>query len=223
MNAFSRKDRPLRVSVENMPLNPGTTRSRDTKGHGFSIIELLVVVAIIMIISAMAILQLPTALRNSRSDTAMRQVVDQMRQAREYAIANRRYIQISFATVAGLAQITITQKNSLTAGAGPDKVLSVVPIQSPMQFTVFAAKGDTPDGYGNAAAIEFAGLNGGPPAGMYFQSDGELVAAVTYLPINGTVFVGATGDASTARAVTVLGTTGRVRGWNGTGATWNQF
>ena len=214
----------LNVSVDNnMPLNPGTTRSFNTGDRGFSIIELLVVVVIIVIISAMAIIQLPAALRNTRSDTALRQIVDQMRQAREYAIANRRYVQISFATVAGLAQITITQKNSLTAGAGPDRVLSVVPIQSPMQFTVFATKVDTPDGYGNAAAIEFNGLNGGPPAGMYFQSDGELVAAVTYLPINGTVFLGVPGDATTARAMTVLGTTGRVRGWNGVGATWNQF
>jgi type II secretory pathway pseudopilin PulG len=189
-------------------------------------VELVVVVSVIMIISAMAIIQLPTVLKNTRSDTALREIVDQMRQAREYAIANRRYVQISFATVGGLAQITITQKNSLTAGAGADKVLSIVPIQSPMQFTVFAAKGDTPDGFGNplpASGIEFNGLNLGPPAGMYFQSDGELVAALTYLPINGTVFLGAAGDPSTARAMTVLGTTGRVRGWNGSGATWNQF
>ncbi len=216
----------MSVSVDNMPLNTGTTRSLDTRDRGFSIIELLVVVAIIMIISAMALIQLPAALRNTRSDTALRQIVDQMRQAREYAIANRRYVQVSFAVAGGLAQITITQKNSLTAGAGADRVLSVVPIQSPMQFTVFATKADTPDGYGNAAAasgIEFNGLNGGPPAGMYFQSDGEFVAAVTYLPINGTVFLGVPGDTTTARAITVLGTTGRVRGWNGVGTAWNQF
>lgn len=206
-----------------MPFKPETTRRIHTGNCGFTIIELVVVVSVILIISAMAILQLPTVLKNTRSDTALREIVDQIRQAREYAIANRRYVQVSFATVGGLAQITITQKNSLTAGAGPDKVLSIVPIQAPMQFTLFAAKGDTPDAYGNAAAIEFAGLNGGPPAGMYFQSDGELVAAVTYLPINGTVFLGATADPSTARAMTVLGTTGRVRGWNGSGATWNQF
>lgn len=206
-----------------MPLKLGTTRRLGTGDCGFTIIELCVSVSIILIISAIAIIQLTPTLKNTRSDTALREIVDQMRQAREYAIANRRYVQVSFATVNGLAQITITQKNSLTANAGADKVLSVVPLQSPMQFTLFAAKGDTPDAFGSAAAIEFAGVNGGPPAGMYFQSDGELVAAVTYLPINGTVFLGATADPSTARAMTVLGTTGRVRGWNGSGATWNQF
>jgi prepilin-type N-terminal cleavage/methylation domain-containing protein len=191
--------------------------------RGFSMIEMVVVVAIIFIISAIAVLQLPASLLNVRSDTAMRQMLDQLRQAREYAITNRRYIQVSFATVGGLAQIVITQKNSLTAGAGADAVLSTIPIQAPMQFNVFGPKGDTPDNYGNAAAVEFAGINGGPPAGMLFQSDGEMVAAATYLPINGTVFLGVPGNASTARAVTVMGTTGRVRGWNGSGATWKQF
>ncbi len=223
MNGRSRRNKAVRLSVDKMPLKPRTSRRPRTRDCGFTLIELVIVVSVIVIISVMAMLQLPTVLKNTRSDTALRQIVDQMRQAREYAIANRRYVQISFATVAGLAQITITQKNSLTAGAGPDKVLSVVPIQAPMQFTLFAAKGDTPDAYGNAAAIEFAGVNNGPPAGMYFQSDGEFVAAVTYLPINGTVFLGAAGDPSTARAMTVLGTTGRVRGWNGSGAIWNQF
>ncbi len=223
MNGRSRRNKAVRLSVDNMPSKPGTSRTLRTGDCGFTIVELCIVVSVILIVSAMAILQLTPVLKNTRSDTALREIVDQMRQAREYAIANRRYIQVSFATVGGLAQITITQKNSLTLGAGPDKVLSIVPIQSPMQFTLFAAKGDTPDAYGNAAAIEFAGLSGGPPAGIFFQSDGELVAAVTYLPINGTVFLGATGDPSTARAMTVLGTTGRVRGWNGSGATWNQF
>jgi type II secretory pathway pseudopilin PulG len=224
MNSLSQRNKALRLSVDNMPLKLGTTRRLHTGECGFTIVELVIVVAVIMIISAMAVFQLPSALRNSRSDTALRQIVNQMRQAREYAIANRRYVQISFATVGGLAQITITQKNSLTAGAGVDRVLSVVPIQSPMQFTVFAAKGDTPDAYGNAAAIVFAGVNGGPPTGMYFQSDGELVQAIPpFLPINGSVFLGVAGNPTTARAMTVLGTTGRVRGWNGSGATWNQF
>jgi hypothetical protein len=92
-----------------------------------------------------------------------------------------------------------------------------------MQFYVFAAVSDTPDGYGHAAAIEFEGQNGGPVGGMFFQSDGELVDGATYLPINGTVFLGVPGTTATARAVTVMGTTGRVRGWKGSGASWFQF
>jgi hypothetical protein len=83
---------------------------------------------------------------------------------------------------------------------------------------------DTPDAYGNANPIEFESVANGPVGGMVFQSDGEFLDGATFLPINGTVFLGITGQQSTARAVTVLGTTGRVRGWKSTGATaWYQF
>ena len=57
-----------------------------------------------------------------------------------------------------------------------------------------------------------------------FQSDGEFLDGATFLPINGTVYLGVTGQTSTARAVTVLGTTGRVRGWKSNGSNvWYQF
>jgi hypothetical protein len=59
---------------------------------------------------------------------------------------------------------------------------------------------------------------------MVFQSDGEFLDGTTFLPINGTIFLGFPGQQSTARAVTVLGTTGRVRGWKSNGnTTWYQF
>lgn len=196
---------------------------------GFSTVELVVVVSIIFIITAMAMIQLPATLRTARADNAMREVMDQLRQAREYAIANRRYVQVTFPVVAGQAEIQITQRNDLTAGAGPvNPVLSTVPIQSPMGYLVFGALPDTPDAYGNGAAVEFGGVNGGPVGGMLFQSDGELVnggtvAAGAATPINGSVFLGATAQASSARAVTVMGTTGRLHGWKVGGTGWVQF
>jgi hypothetical protein len=127
--------------------------------------------------------------------------------------------------VAGQTQYEIqtTIKNSLTAGAGADVALPAVPIESPMTFYVNPAFPDTPDAFGNTNAIEFGGIAGGPPAGILFQSDGELVAAATYLPINGTVFIGIAGQPPVTRAVTVLGTTGRVRGWKYPSGTWTQF
>jgi prepilin-type N-terminal cleavage/methylation domain-containing protein len=199
----------------------GTSQDR-----GFSTIELLVVITLILVISAFALISLPTNLQSARADTALRQVMDQLRQAREYAIANRRFVQVTFGVVGGRPQIAMIQRNDLTPGGGPVNPVLLgqpVTIQPPMTFLVFGAKPDTPDGFGNGAALFFAGVGGGPPPGMLFRSDGEFVNAATSLPINGTVFLGVPGDASTGRAVTVLGTTGRVRGWKGSGATWNQF
>ncbi len=187
-------------------------------------VELCVVVALIMLISAIAITSLRPALQDANCDTAMRQVLDQLRQAREWAITNRRYEQVTFPVIAGLPNVVITQRDDLTAGAGAvNPVLSTVPIHNPEAFLVFGALPDTPDSYGNASGIVFGGVAGGPVGGMLFQSDGELVNGASYLPINGTVFLGLNGQNATARAVTVLGTTGRVHAWKISGTTWMRF
>jgi type II secretory pathway pseudopilin PulG len=191
-------------------------------------IEMSVVVMLILIISAMALIAYLPALQDARFDTATRQVVDQLRQAREYAITNRRYVQVTFpiVVVGGKNQyeVVLLQRNDLTAGAGAvNPVLSTILLQYPAQYLVFAGAPDTPDAFGKAAAVEFEGLNGGPVGGMLFQSDGELVDGTTFQPINGTVFLGFPGKNSSARAITILGGTGRARGWKGTGTTWTRF
>jgi type II secretory pathway pseudopilin PulG len=187
-------------------------------------IEMCVVVALILVLSAMAVFSMRPALQDANCDTAMRQVIDQLRQAREFAITNRRYVQVTFPVVGGLSEIVITQRNDLTAGAGAlNPVLSTVPIHNPEQFFVFGSLPDTPDAYGHGAGIVFEGTNGGPVGGMLYQSDGELVDGASLQPINGTVFLGLLGQTSTARAITVLGATGRVRGWKISGTTWTQF
>jgi prepilin-type N-terminal cleavage/methylation domain-containing protein len=209
------------VSVKKTAAKPMAERGSGNRQRGFSMIELVVVVSIILIITAISITQLRPNLQNARVDAAMRQVLETMRQAREFAVANRRYVQLSFPAN---NQLQITQLNTLTPGAGGiNPVLDTVTLSPPLVFTVDGMP-DTPDAYGNANAIEFESVANGPVGGMVFQSDGEFLDGATFLPINGTVFLGITGQQSTARAVTVLGTTGRVRGWKSTGTTaWYQF
>jgi len=191
--------------------------------------ELVVVISLILIISAMALFALQPALQDARFDAAMRQVVEQLRQAREYSITNHRYVQVTFPVVVagGVTQyeVQITELNAIPFGpGGANTVLSTVSIQRPATFYVFPAPApDTPDNYGNAASIVFEGTNNGPPGGMMFQSDGEFVDKATFQPINGTVFLGLPGQSTSARAITLLGSTGRVRGWKGTGGGWFQF
>jgi type II secretory pathway pseudopilin PulG len=202
-------------------------RSERNGERGFSLVELVIVITIAMIISVMAIINLQPSILNAKCDAAMKQVVDQIRQAREYAIANRRYVQISFPLLGVQPQVVITQMNTLTPGAGlVNPVLSTVTIEGPTTYYVMPGILDTPDAYGNGGAIYFGGVTNGPVGGMLFQSDGELVAAATFLPINGSVFMGIAGTPTTARAISVLGTTGRVHAWKSTGtagASWNQF
>jgi prepilin-type N-terminal cleavage/methylation domain-containing protein len=195
--------------------------------RGFSLIELLVVIGLILVVSAMALIQMAPIMADSKMDSSVRQVMDQLRQGREYAVANRRFVQVTFPTavVGGVAryEVVLTQMNTLTTGAGAiNPVLSTLIIQSPAQFAQLGGP-DTPDGYGNGAAIVFNSVSGWPIGGMLFESDGELVDGNTFQPINGTVFLGVPGKNTSARAITVLGTTGRIRGWKGTGTLWTQF
>jgi prepilin-type N-terminal cleavage/methylation domain-containing protein len=198
--------------------------------RGFSMIEICVVITLILIISAMAIMALQPSLQDSRFDTAMRQVIDQLRQAREYSIANRRYVQVTFPTVVVAGnpqyQVVMTERNAPPygpVGAGADVILSTTPIEAPAQFFRDPAVPDTPDAFGNTSAIEFEAQNPGPIGGMLFQSDGELVDGLTFQPINGTVSLGLTGLTTANRAITVLGSTGRVRGWKYNGTAWFQL
>jgi prepilin-type N-terminal cleavage/methylation domain-containing protein len=208
-------------------LKISTAKTASRRQAGFSLIEMLVVVTLICIVAAMVLVQMKPIMANADMDAAMRQVIDQIRQAREYSITNRRYVQISFPTavIGGVTryEVVVTQMNSLTSGAGTtNPVLTTTIIQAPAQYYSFGGL-DTPDAFGNGAPIVFEGTSGGPVGGMLFQSDGELVDGSTYQPINGSVFLGVPGTATTARAVTVLGSTGRVRGWTGNGINWTQF
>jgi len=189
--------------------------------RGFSMIELMIALTIILIVSAIAITKITPNMQQARVDAAMREVVTSFRQAREYAIANRRYVQISFPAN---NQIQMTQMNTLTPGAGAaNTVITTVTLAPPLVFNLDGMP-DTPDGYGNGGPIVFEGVVNGPVGGMLFQSDGELLDGATFLPINGSIFMGIPGQQSTARAVTILGTTGRVRGWKSNGnVTWYQF
>jgi prepilin-type N-terminal cleavage/methylation domain-containing protein len=209
------------VSVKNSDVKSMFERSGRNGQRGFSMIELVIVVSIVLIVTAISITQLKPNLQNARIDAAMREVVETFRQAREFAIANRRYTQVTFPAN---NQLQIIQLNTLTPGAGGiNTVLDTVTLAPPLIFTLDGMP-DTPDAYGNASAIVFENIANGPVGGMVFQSDGEFLDGTTFLPINGTIFLGIPGQQSTARAVTVLGTTGRVRGWKSTGATaWYQF
>jgi len=56
---------------------------------------------------------------------------------------------------------------------------------------------------------------------MQFTTNGSFVDSGNTL-VNGTVFLGIPGNQSTARAVTILGGTGRVREYHWDGAQWQE-
>lgn len=185
--------------------------------RGFSMVETLAVIAITLIIAAMAVPKLQPMIQEQRANAAVNQAVGQFRQAREYAISKRRYVQVQFS---GNNTITLIQKDSLLNKNNADVTLSTLSLEGTVVFTTFPGVPDTPDGFGNSSAIYFENTAGGPAAGMMFQSDGTFVDMGTGVPINGSVFMGVPTIDTSARAVTVLGATGRIRPYRSTPFGW---
>jgi type II secretory pathway pseudopilin PulG len=224
------------VKVKKQASEPASARRSRSRESGFTLIELAVVCIIAVTIMAIAVIQIVPSWQSAKSDNAMRVVVDQLRQAREYSIANRRYVQITFPVVNGLSEIVITQIASASAGETANKVLSTVYLPSPMLFQVTSTMPDTPDKFNtpsvgsSATQFRIEGTNTSPVGPWYFQSDGELIDNNTSLPIDGTISLGTGTNLAAARAVTVMGATGRVHGWRSSGvggttpsASWFQF
>jgi type II secretory pathway pseudopilin PulG len=189
---------------------------------GFSAVELVVVIAIAITLSAIAVVAFQPALKNAQGDAAMRQTLDAIRQARQYAITNRRYVQLTFST-GSPATITATQRNDIpiTAGFGTtNPVLFTISIEGPGTFYLANTTPDTPDAFGKCAPICIENTSGGPTS-IFFQSDGEFVDG-TYNSMNGSLFLGSSGVPTSYRAVSVMGSTGRVRAWKYNGAAWSQ-
>jgi prepilin-type N-terminal cleavage/methylation domain-containing protein len=186
-------------------------RRSGNQARGFSIIELVVVILISLVIAVIAIIQARPALMQSHANTAKDEVQSALRQARETAISNRRSIKVEFlVNPPGNPAGSYVRLTRLAGESGPDTVIALTSIPRTVIYTTFAGEPDTPDGFGNMAPIYFGGVANGPAAGMVYQSDGTFTTA-TGVPINGTVFIGVPNHPASARAITVLGTTGRVR------------
>jgi prepilin-type N-terminal cleavage/methylation domain-containing protein len=205
-----------------------TQRLRRTQS-GFSLIEVLIVVFIIFILMGAAIILSQGTLQNYKVNAGRDAVVAQLRLARELAISKRRNVRIDF-TPPNKIQVTVQYRTGETPGAALTPVYlndADHGVHNTSQFVVFPMLPDTPMGFGNSNAINLSQPSGGGAWAVMFTTSGALVgtSALTGYdlignsnPVNASIFVGIPPTTSTARAITVLGSTGRVRtySWNGT-------
>jgi Tfp pilus assembly protein FimT len=222
-------------------------RTSPTQQRGASLIELVVVVAVMMVLTGMAIVLTATTTTRNRVNAANDEVVNALRQARQLAITLRRNVTVQF-TLPNQIQTTV----QLLPGeaAGDDNTSTVVyaatykPLllnggsSNGLQFFLFRSLPNTPMGplgFGNGSALDFEAVNGGTVGNaIMFTSSGSLVgsgsaSATNYYsvgnnnPINATVFIGIPGvDTNTARAITIVGSTGRVRSYSYYGNAWHE-
>ena len=191
-------------------------RRQPVKEAGFTLIELLMVLAIGGTLAGISIMGFAQVATSMRGDNGMVQVMSQLRIARDLAINQRRTMEVEFLAP---NEIRIVRQD-IPAGT---TLMNQFFLEGTVQFLQFSGVPDTPDGFGAGDAIEF-GL--APNQAMGFVGDGMLVdlsnPAVAGQPISGTVFLGVPNQPASARAVTVFGGTGRVRGYTWIANEWRE-
>jgi prepilin-type N-terminal cleavage/methylation domain-containing protein len=183
--------------------------------RGFSLIEVMVVLCLILIVAAVSVMTIQPSLKQGRVTEGYNTTLMVLRQARDISVAQR---QIYFVTLTGGVTpntLTITQGSTGTVTstkALPTDVAFDVEPGVPTSPTVAPT---TPDGFGaGATPIDFdQGIVGGAKNVVYFYPDGSAADVIGNVN-NGVVYITRPGDLGNSRAITLWGATGRLRGWH---------
>jgi type II secretory pathway pseudopilin PulG len=192
-------------------------RGRIRPQLGYSVLELLVVLTVLMILASFAVLGWRGTYQNFKATSGMNDAIGQFRTARALAISSRRSIEVAFN---GANQIQLTPETTGGVPVAPNPFPPEM-LTSGVQFTLFPGVPDTPMGFGNGAAVSFTAAGAAPLPPMRFTTTGALMDSNNNF-VDGTVFLGLPGLKNTARAVTILGATGRVRAYYWDGTKWNE-
>ena len=196
---------PLAQRSRWMTTRQGTRRNE----AGFSLPEILTIVALIGVLFGITIIAFQAAATTIQGDANLRILERQLKLARDTAVAQRRSVEVQFAAPNQLFVI----RRDLPAGT---TLLQSAIFENNTTFLRFAGVPDTPDGFGGGAAVNIGGA-----AAVMFTSDGMFVDAAG-TPVNATIYIGQAGKNVTQRAVTVFGSTARIRTYRWNGSQWGQ-
>ncbi|MGA3092150.1 MAG: prepilin-type N-terminal cleavage/methylation domain-containing protein [Terriglobales bacterium] len=186
------------------------------RASGFSLIEMLTVVAIIIVMASVTFMSLIPVLNQERVTNAYNTTLSALRQARDCSVAQRTSYSVSFST---------STPNSIAVAAttpfAGDPCTSTFQLPTNVIFLAPPAGATPPDGYGTGAnAIDFGytpSSNAGGGTTLYFCPDGSAQTASGCFGSGnwdgGVVYLARTGDTGSYRAVDLWGATGRVHGW----------
>jgi Tfp pilus assembly protein FimT len=200
-------------------------RELSNRMSGFSLIETLILLSLIMITSGIFFMSLQPALKDTRVTNGYNTTLMTLRRAREAAIAERRVYVITFNNTVTPNTITITR-------AATGLVISVQVLPNDIVFKTLPglpnSVATSPDHFGTGGiAVDFdQGVSGGAKNIICFNPDGSA-QDVNSNSNNGVVYLARSADLYSSRAITLWGSTGRLRGYrlypNMTGgAIWRQ-
>lgn len=170
------------------------------------------VAATIATFSALAILNLRSALHDVQVNSVHQTTLALMRQARQSAVAERRVYVVTFTAPATVLVQRREQNGTLTE-------VNQNPLSFDMRFWaepgIPTANSQTPDNFGTGSiAVDLNGSNQ-----ICFQPDGSVRDSAGRVA-NGVIYLARPGDLSSARAISLFGTTGRIKGWRLSPLAW---
>ncbi len=178
--------------------------------RGFSLLELVMTLAIAVTIAGIALANLQNSVKHSKADGGLEQAAAALQSARELSISQRRNMELEFLGTNAIQIIRVEVPGPGTTA------LRTIQLEGQVEFTLTAGVPDTPDLFGNAAAVA---LGAAVPA--MFTTDGSFIDANGDV-LNGTLFLGVPGDPLSARAISIFGPTGAMRLWEWNGETWTE-
>jgi prepilin-type N-terminal cleavage/methylation domain-containing protein len=215
-------NRELHAITRGGDSDPSRTAGTARRSNGHSLVELLIVVAMIGILVSLALPQMIANRRLSRSVGVTREILTQLRQARQLAMSQRQAFTFQYDDVT--KQISIIDHNSNpgptllsdpsypnTAGS---KVVGVTPLAS-------ETLSGSEMSYGIPAGLPTAPLGDGIPMtallsnrlNITFQPDGSVIDA-TGNPVGRAMFIyNSKAPQGTASAISIMGASGRVKIW----------
>jgi hypothetical protein len=188
----------------------GFSLIRKPAEKGFSLAETVVTVAIVMLVASVTILSISSVVRNSHVDTAYQTTLMQLRYCRQTAIDKRLVCVATFTSPR-----TLVIQSTFSDGTPP--LVESVDLPADVSFTAVpgipSGVGAAPDGIGlGGQAIDFDQIAGGGGNSIWFQPDGSALDATSKVN-DGIVYLARPGDLLSSRAITLMGTSGRIRGW----------
>jgi type II secretory pathway pseudopilin PulG len=175
---------------------------------------LVVVIGMILVLSAVAIINISDSLKAAAADSAAQLIVQEMRLARQYAISERQIYRLTF-TGPNSILLNRMQSDSITLNPSNNDSASYIPTTVAFQCdsnipTSQTSAPTTPNAIGQGAiAIDIGQSDGNQ---IFFQPDGSARDALGRLA-NGVVYTSISGQSASARAVTVFGSTGSIKSW----------
>lgn len=203
-------------------MSPGKRSRPGCSDRGFSAIELMLVVALVGILSAIAVPQMIAQRRLLRAAGITREIVSQMRYARQLAMSQRQAVTFHYDDVT--KQILIIDHNftgpTVLAEPGfPNNADSAVVSTLPLATEGLGRAEITfgiPNGLPNGAlgdGVSASNLTANNTLNVTFQADGSVVD-VNGNPQDQALFIfNSRAPQATAAAISVVGSAGRVKLW----------